>query len=354
MAEFVERRRRETIDFGQAAGSAAREALGEAARSGRRLTLSTQSAVDQFGADVLRKASNGFRGASKPEFLEAAVKTVVERGAQNAGAAAGIVRGGVHAVEGIAEGGAFLGRLANPTRHLQAGGSPEVAQIAGAVKKGATYVRKAVGDPEVILRDGAALGRRMRTELDPGATPEATTLEGEIARRFDIGMNQGELVFDVGTAGIGGPAAKSMKGFGALSRGGRAEKYLAQGFDEAKAAYLAQPYPASGMGSHYIPRRFGLPEWFTESEFNVLKPEGISRGDMYELHYKVDPGFYGAGLEGRTRGGGWSGKRLGLERYGPAGRIWHGAPAPLKARVGGSAATLGGISHEHVAEEDER
>jgi hypothetical protein len=35
---------------------------------------------------------------------------------------------------------------------------------------------------------------------------------------------------------------------------------------------------------------------------------------------------------------GWSGRRLELERYSPVGRIWHGAPLPLKAAVGGAAA----------------
>lgn len=75
-----------------------------------------------------------------------------------------------------------------------------------------------------------------------------------------------------------------MKGIGALSKASTAEKYLAQGFTPAKATYLAEPYPASGMGHHFGPRRLGLPFGYSESVFNRLKPEGITRGDMMELH----------------------------------------------------------------------
>ena len=86
---------------------------------------------------------------------------------------------------------------------------------------------------------------------------------------------------------------------------------------------------------------------FTESEFNVLRPEGITRGDMYELHYKVDPRFSGTSvLDGK-----WNGGELGLKRYGPLGRIWHGSPAPLKARVGGLGATGGGVAYRMADEE---
>jgi hypothetical protein len=95
-----------------------------------------------------------------------------------------------------------------------------------------------------------------------------------------------------------------------------------------------------------------LPSIFTESDFNVLKPQGITRGDMYELHYKVDPKFKGTGFPARVGGGGWSGAALGLKEYGLAGRIWHGSPAPLKARVGGLGGGAGAIAHGVMDEED--
>jgi len=103
------------------------------------------------------------------------------------------------------------------------------------------------------------------------------------------------------------------------------------------------------MGHHYIGRRFGLPEIYSDSVFNVLKPEGISRGDFYELHYKVDPKFRGARV---IPGEGWSGKKLGLERYGLAGQLWQGSPPPLKARVGGLGATAG--AGMYMPEDEER
>lgn len=82
--------------------------------------------------------------------------------------------------------------------------------------------------------------------------------------------------------------------------------------------------------------------------FNVLKPEDISRGDFYELHYKVDPRFHGTRV---VPGEPWRGGKLGLKRFGPAGRIWHGSPPPLKARVGGLGASAGGVMYGEAVED---
>ena len=123
-------------------------------------------------------------------------------------------------------------------------------------------------------------------------------------------------------------------------KGQSCEKLLSQGFSPADAAYLAEPYV--GMGHHAIlPRRTTLPDWLgggpvptsiSDSTFNVLKPPGISRGDMYELHYKVDPQFKGARLQ---KGGGWSGKQLGLQEYEFPQRIWYGTPNATKRAAAG-------------------
>ena len=142
-----------------------------------------------------------------------------------------------------------------------------------------------------------------------------------------------------------------MKGLSRVENIGSDAKYLAQGFGPKAAADLAEPYPASGMGSHYIPRRAKLPEIlgggplpksYMDGPFNRLAPPDISRGDMYELHYQVDPRFSVARPPGEVGGGIWHGGKLGLERYDLPGRLWHGAPAPLKARVGGLGASAGG------------
>lgn len=77
----------------------------------------------------------------------------------------------------------------------------------------------------------------------------------------------------------------------------------------------------------------------------------MSKGEFYELHYKVDPSFYGAGLPGG--GPGWSGARIGLKKYGKAGRLWHGAPRPLKLAAGGSIGTVGAGGAYIYPEDDE-
>ena len=87
-----------------------------------------------------------------------------------------------------------------------------------------------------------------------------------------------------------------------------------------------------------------------DGPFNRLAPPGISRGDMYELHYQVDPKFSVARLPGKVGGGVWHGRKIDLERYDQLGRLWHGSPAPLKARVGGLGATAGGAFYSSEEE----
>lgn len=72
---------------------------------------------------------------------------------------------------------------------------------------------------------------------------------------------------------------------------------------------------------------------------------------MYEEHARIDDRFKGAKLPAEF-GQHWSAKRLGIERYGPAGVIWYGSPPPLKARVGGFGAAAGGLSHDLSAEDE--
>jgi hypothetical protein len=116
-------------------------------------------------------------------------------------------------------------------------------------------------------------------------------------------------------------------------------RFMAQGFNRKQAEYLALPY--KGMGEHFFPRRFGLPESFSESRFNVLKPDGITRGDFYRLHYMVDSSYHGSPLP-RAMGKGWSGKKLGLEKYDLPRKLWYGSPRPLKVVAGGNAAAVAG------------
>jgi hypothetical protein len=81
----------------------------------------------------------------------------------------------------------------------------------------------------------------------------------------------------------------------------------------------------------------------SDSPFFLLKPEGIETGDMLERHYNVDPLYRGGKIPAEFGGGSWSGKELGWEKYDQLGRLWHGAPMPLKAVAGGGVVGAGAL-----------
>lgn len=115
--------------------------------------------------------------------------------------------------------------------------------------------------------------------------------------------------------------------------------FRGQGFTPAQAKYLTQPY--EGWGHHFLPRRWGLPEFISESPLNVMKPEGISIGRFYERHYLADLRWSGTAFP-RAIGGSWSGRAIGLQRTSVAGRLWYASPGALKVTVGGAGAAGGG------------
>jgi hypothetical protein len=371
ISEHMRRRAKEIARFGRYAEAVAHDAYGKAIRAGQDLKLSSPGEVMRHGAKVIKERADGAAAAvsNAGQQAERRVDELLQRTGRNSvarsaavdaarvvGNAAGVVRGGVHAVEGLADGAVFAGRLLlGPLDHMiSAPGESAEEQLGRATKNAsravADYVRKGVSDPNRVLEDVRELGRQWNRDLNPGATPVAPIFADELRRNFDIGQNQGETFFDVGSLVVGGPGAKVVTGLPRAANVGNDAKYLAQGFSPKVAAYLAEPYPASGMGSHYIPRRARFPESvgggplpksYMDGPFNRLVPPGISRGDMYELHYKVDPEFHAARLPRDVGGRAWRGGETGLERYSPPGRLWHGAPGPLKARVGGLGASAG-------------
>ena len=223
----------------------------------------------------------------------------------------------------------------------------------------ANYVLRGVSDPDRVVGDVKAKAQKMRLDLDPTATPTEARLVDEMGRNFKIGMNQGELAFDVGSTLYGGPVAKFAKEGGLLSKAASYEKSIAQGFPAAAAEHLSEPYV--GMKHHSVfarraklPKILGggpMPRWVSESEFNLLGPPGMTRGEFFIRHYMVDPKFHGTGIPKRLNAGSWSGKKLGLKKYGPLGRVWYGTPAPLKARVGGLGAAAGGVMYADPSQE---
>lgn len=257
------------------------------------------------------------------------------------GRSLGVLRGGYQMGKGLADAAAFAGRIANPLPDLMSGRPLALQEGLALGQDVGRYVANGIRDPRSVGEDVRTAVKAATAALVPGATPAAATTSDELARRFGIAMNQGELLANVAAMAVGGPLAKAAgKGGEALAvRPVTAAKYVEQGYSPEAAAYLAEPY--KGMGSHWAPRRSAPPSWFKDSDFNVLKPPGISRGEMYELHGMVDPNWYGTHLPKRFGSERWRFSQSNLKRYGPLRRLYEGAPGPLKARVGGSGATAG-------------
>lgn len=395
IAEFMERRRREIEELGRDAAVAAFDVYGKAKRTRDRLILSAADEIVQQGSrfiadrrrpeprpqssrpaaraanDARRvtvsqaqaRPPNGRAGQSQGSRLDRSdlAKAIGGDVARLAGNAAGLVTGAANAAEGLVDGAIFVSRLADPLDYRKSPpGQTAADQVFNAGRGAVNYTSKVIADPSILTRDVRSKAHEMRLELDPTATPTSRTFSGELKRNFTIGQNQGELAVDVGSLAVGGPLAKGAGKLGAVSRATVGpEKYVAQGFSPTGAAYLAEIY--SGMGHHNVPRRSRLPKIlgggplppaFSDGPFNVLKPEGMTRGDFYRLHFEVDDHFYGAKLPARVGGERWSGKKLGFEKHSTLGGIWHGTPAPMKARVGGSAASAGGLIYD-LGEEDQ-
>jgi hypothetical protein len=201
----------------------------------------------------------------------------------------------------------------------------------------------------------------LNVQLNPEAKPPASTFAGEMRRQASVGLNQGEFLFDAGSLAYGGAEAKGLTALGKGAEAGGAEKWLARGVPQGLADYFATPY--TGGGHHYLPQRTRLPpalgggpvpSLISDSPFFLLKPEGISTGDMYELHYKVDSKYGGGKVPAEFGGGRWSGDELDWKKYDQLGRLWHGAPIPLKALAGTGVVGAGDLVDQMVNDEQNR
>jgi hypothetical protein len=123
---------------------------------------------------------------------------------------------------------------------------------------------------------------------------------------------------------------------GHLSYEDEVAHWLSQGLPLRTARYFAEE--AERGGSHLLPRRFfkklGISSKAQDGIFNVLRPRGISKGRLNQLHYGVDKHFKGAGISRDYGGGGWSGQQLGWEKFGPLDKVWFAIPGPTKAVLG--------------------
>jgi hypothetical protein len=253
----------------------------------------------------------------------------------------GVARGLWHTAEDLPRDLLFFSRLVNPADLVFAPSGQSAQQQylegwANLAKKGAG----ALANRAATLKQAKQGLQDWRATIDPTATPQADSFEGELRRKWNIGLNQGELEFDVGSLLYGGAELKGLRGMRLVSGPPTAANYIRRGVPPELADYFALPY--TGRGHHYWPVRTKLPEILgggplpkalSESPFLLLKPPGITNGEFHKLHHAVDRYFYG----GKVRKGypvrRWSAKDLKWKKYGKLGRLWHGAPLPLKMAV---------------------
>lgn len=266
------------------------------------------------------------------------------------GTGPGFARGAWHLVEGAGEGLNFFGRLLDP---YDAQSSPRGQAAWDAVidagRQGIRYLHRVRTNPSTVLNDAHRVAEETNAKINPAAARQGDTFRGELRRNFDLGLNRGEALFDVGSVLFGGAELKGLAELGLLQKSGTA-KYLARGYPRGLSEYFATPY--DGVGHHYraqskaFPKTLGggpVPRILRDSPFNVLKPTGVDRGAFYERHFKVDPSYYGGKIPAEFGGGRWSGRDLGWQKYGPLGRGFYGAPGPLKATGGAGLAGIGAL-----------
>jgi hypothetical protein len=237
----------------------------------------------------------------------------------------GVGRGAVHTLEGLGDIAAFGARMLNPT-HV--GPKLQAAQQLISAGKGAldTGVR-VFRDPRIALQAAGEGLEKFNAAIVPSATPMASTFPAEIQRRAEIGRNLGELGFDAASVPYSGLAVKGIvKGRQAAKAVTAAEQAMVR--TPAAKKWLAEPY--TDPGHHNPARRYtkGTPEWFRNNPFFLYAPN-VTRGQFNGLHYLVDPKYWGGGLPGP--GPGWSGKKLGLEKFGLLDQVAVGMPGPRKA-----------------------
>jgi hypothetical protein len=269
--------------------------------------------------------------------------------ARQAGNAAGVVRGAWHGAKGTAEGAYFLARLVNPMDLLRGPERSAQAQLVKAERAAADYIRRGVRDPKIFERDARSAIHKADVDLNPGASPKAKTFAGEVRRNFNIGQNQGELAFNVASTVRGGPIVDSLAGLARVEKGVTAAKLVAAGYDPRLEAHFAKPY--KGMGHHFWPRRLKLWKWLRDSPLAVYKPRGLTLGQFLERHYNIDPKYSGGPIPLKLGGGGWSGEKLGWEKYNLPGRLLYGSPPALKSAVLGGVVGAGLVDQRSSSEE---
>jgi hypothetical protein len=177
-----------------------------------------------------------------------------------------------------------------------------------------------------------------------------TTSDGHGGTRPITDIEQAEKTADAITGAL---SLSLLAGFGAKamfsSSRSPPSKYTGQGFTRAQADKLAEQYDSAGHHfpikqatvKEWVARGIPFPKWLRDNPLNVLKPD-VSRGDFYELHYRVDPTFNSANFS-RSIGGTWTASRIpGMpDKYGRVGQYWYGTSDAFKLTFGSGVVTAG-------------
>ncbi|MDB5492793.1 MAG: hypothetical protein JWP86_130 [Phenylobacterium sp.] len=271
-----------------------------------------------------------------------------------AGLLPGVLRGGIHAIQGVSGALTFGERLANPLadKFLSPPGHSASDQLVSAGAHLGLNIVGAVLGPSGAWQGALAFGRKVNAEVNPWGTPLPPTAAEARRAGEHLGENHGEILFNLASTPVGGEAGATLEGLRYASEAGDVAKYLRAGHAPDVATHLAKPYVQPGHHAWAKSRMLAdfwgggpLPTWLSESRLNLLHPRGIDIGQFYDLHARVDPNFYGAKLPGRGRGQGWSAKRLGIEKYDQLGQIWHGIPGYTKGLASGAILDLGDDLH---------
>jgi hypothetical protein len=290
-----------------------------------------------LGTTAQERPSPALASGGQPWWQSRPAKTVAGTVAYAGGALEGAPLAVVHAVGDIKDAGLFGLQWAGALGpQAQARANREARDAAGGVLR---YAQAAVDHPSKVVSDLRGAAGNAVDSISPFNADMSGSLGDVWNHQLQHGRNFGEGVTNVAGMFVGGEVLQGLRAADAFeaTRAARIEKFVDQGANPKLAEYLAQPY--GGMGHHSVISRksatkINLPNWLVDSPVNLSLPRGMSRGDFYEHHYRVDPKAGGFRLPAELNEGmGWRPKELGLTKYGLPERVWRGTPVPLKDAI---------------------
>ena len=319
---------------GQFADFSGRERAATESRRAKALQLPPSNAVGRWVPPSIGQGTGG----GPPDDLATRGLAYVE--GYGSGVVPGVDRGALHAAQGFGDAARLSVRMANPVQRIL--GHSALEPLAPIALGFLGDLADAAHDPRKAWQNLKFTARQASEAAVPFLAPLPSTAEAARQQGRRVGMNDGEIGFNVATIPLGGKVAEGLEG-AALKRSALdAAGYERQGIPPNIARYFAEPYPDDGMGSHWFSRNtkiFGakLPPWLIDSRYNVWKPAGARRGQVYEGHFLNDFHYRGGPLpDARGKGSGWSGKKLGWQMNTPVVRFFEKMPAVTRGTLAGA------------------